>query len=276
VDERVDYGLVTPDIFSHSATLIGHRGLGKGLVAGRLENTLPSFLAALDAGIDWVEVDVRRTADDQLFVAHDAALADGHFLSEITGVQASRYGVPRVQELLEALPPDAGVAFDVKSSLDDAGRSAASTTGAMLGRIGKASLGSRPTVALSFDPAALRHIRDQLPTMPLGLLTWLRFPVEQAVAAAAHLDVQLLAIHAGSLWPNTTTGPADLPSLPQVVTRVHQSNRQLVVWCPTEDQAKSLVAAEVDALVVDDVPFFVEALGSAKQAAAPAQRSVAR
>ena len=257
---------MTPEIFRGSATLIGHRGLGKGLVDGRVENTLPSFLAALGAGIDWVEVDVRRTADDQLFVAHDAALADGHFLSEITGRQASRFGVLRVQELLEALPPEAGVVFDVKSSLDDASRSAVSTTGAVLGRIGSVYLGSRPTVAMSFDPAALRHIREQLPTMPLGLLTWLRFPVEQAVAAAAHLDVQLLAIHAGSLWPNSTTGPADLPPLAQVVTRVHQSNRQLVAWCPTEDQARALVTAEVDALVVDDVPHYVEALGSAKQA----------
>lgn len=266
---------MTSDIFTAPATLIGHRGLGKGLVHGRVENTLPSFLAALDAGIDWVEVDVRRTVDDQLFVAHDAALSDGHVLTEMTGSQASRRGVLRVQELLEALPPEAGVVFDVKSSLDDAGRSAVSTTGAMLGRIGKVALGSRPTVAMSFDPAALRHIREQLPTMPLGLLTWLRFPVEQAVAAAAHLDVQLLAIHAGSLWPNATTGPAELPSLSRVVTRVHQSNRQLVAWCPTPDQAHSLVAAEVDALVVDDVPYYVATLGGAKQTAS-AQGSVRR
>ncbi len=258
---------LTPQVFTKPPSLIGHRGLGKGSVGGHVENTLDSFLAALASGIHWVEVDVRRTLDDELFVAHDAAFADGCFLTEMTGEQASRYGALRVAELLEALPPDAGVVFDLKSSIEDADRPAAATTAALLGRIGKQFLGHREVVALSFDPAALRHMREQLPSMPLGLLTWLRFPIGHAVAAAAHLDVQLLAVHAGSLWPNAATAPEDIPSLQRVVTRVHESNRQLLVWCPTEEQAGALVAAGVDALVVDDVPHHVQAFRErAKQA----------
>ncbi len=257
--------LVRPQVFPRTATLIGHRGLGKGAVQGHVENTVGSFLAALSAGIDWVEVDVRRTQDDELFVAHDAAFADGCNLAEMTGGQASRYGALRMHELLEALPPAAGVVFDVKSSIEDAGRPAASTTAALLARAGKHSIRHRPVVALSFDPAALRHMREQLPSMPLGLLTWLRFPVGHAVAAAAHLDVQLLAVHAGSLWPNAATAPADVPSLQRVVTRVHESNRQLMVWCPTKDQSPSLVAAGVDALVLDDIPRQLRALRTASE-----------
>lgn len=110
------------------------------------------------------------------------------------------------------MPRAAGVVFDVKSSMEDAGRTSALTTAALLARAGKDSPWRRPAVALSFDPASLRHMRDELPTLPLGLLTWLRFPVGHAVAAAAHLDVQVLAIHAGSLWPNADTAPsADNP-----------------------------------------------------------------
>jgi len=255
---------MTRAAFDERPTLIGHRGLGKGSVAGHAENTLGSFLAALDAGVRWLEVDVRRTLDDQLVVAHDAAIADGTFLASMSGGQASRHGILRLHELLEFLPPDVGVVFDVKSAMEDAGRPARSTTAALLARAAKSALRQRPVVALSFDPAALGHMRGLLPTLPLGLLTWLRFPIGQAVAAAAHLDVQVLAVHAGSLWPSPATPRSDLPTLPRVVEQVHASRRQLMVWCPTARQARSLFVGGVDALVVDDVPQQVQALTGSK------------
>ncbi|GAB2656479.1 glycerophosphodiester phosphodiesterase [Kribbella swartbergensis] len=241
-------------VFSRTATLIGHRGLGMGTVLGRAENTLASFLTAVEQGIDWIEVDVRRTADDELFVAHDAALPSGDILAQISGARASRQGVLRVQELLDALPVECGVAFDIKSSLEDAGRSPDRTTAALLGRAARDFDAGRPAIALSFDPAALGHVRAQSPHLPLGLLTWLHFPIGHAVAAAAHLDVQVLAVHAGSLWPNPSTAQIDLPSVQRTLDLVHRSHRQLLVWCPTPDQATYLIDTGVDALVVDDVP----------------------
>jgi len=47
--------------------IIGHRGAA-GLA---LENTRAAMLAALDWGVDVIEFDVRRTADDHLVVMHD-------------------------------------------------------------------------------------------------------------------------------------------------------------------------------------------------------------
>ncbi|NIK62031.1 glycerophosphodiester phosphodiesterase [Kribbella shirazensis] len=251
-------------VFRRRATLIGHRGLGKGTVLGQAENTLGSFLAAVEQGLDWVEVDVRRTADDELFVAHDAALPDGTFLADLTAAQVSRLGGLRVRELLDALPSGCGVAFDIKSCLEDADRSPDRTTAALLGRLVRDAGTGRPMVASSFDPAALLHIRAQAPRLALGLLTWLHFPIGHAVAAAAHLDVQVLAAHAGSLWPNPSTAPLDLPSVRHTLELVHRAHRQLLVWCPTYDQATSLVDTGVDALIVDDVPTHL----------APAERCV--
>ncbi len=243
----------TRHVFSQPATLVGHRGLGRGVVEGQVENTLGSFLGAVEAGIDWVEVDVRRTMDDRLFVAHDA-FAGSNFLTRMTAGEATRAGGLRLDELLEALPGAVGVAFDVKSSLEDALRDRSATTATLLARVGKAAAWQRPVAALSFDPASLRHLREVLPELPLGLLTWTHFPVGLAVAAAAHLDVQVLAIHAGSLWPSSATALADVPALHQVVDHVHQADRQLLVWCPNRAQTRELVAAGADALVVDDVP----------------------
>lgn len=48
--------------------LIGHRGAK----AYEPENTLRSFQKALEMGANAVELDVRKTKDDQLVVIHDA------------------------------------------------------------------------------------------------------------------------------------------------------------------------------------------------------------
>ncbi len=248
------------EVFTHPPTVVGHRGLGKGLVDGVRGNTLESFLAAVDVGADWVEVDVQRAVDDVLFVHHDAALPDDRPLSETPASELSRLGVVRVVDLLEALPARVGVVFDVKSTINDAGRDAASTTAAVLAHTCLEHLGDRPSVAMSFDPSALLHLRDIAPGIPLGLLTWTRFPVGHAVAAAAHLDVDVLAVHAGSLWRNTESGLGNQPLTHRVVEQVHAAGRQLAVWCPSVRRARSLAAVGVDALIVDDVRSHVRAL----------------
>lgn len=240
-------------VFAEAATLVGHRGLGMGMVDGHRGNTLGSFLAAVEAGVDWVEVDVRRSADDALFVLHDEAFKDGTFLATMPADEALRRGALPLTRLLEALPSGVGLVFDVKSSVHDAERSADLTTAALLAEVCKRMLGARPAVAQSFDPAALAHLRERVPSLALGLLTWVRFPVGLAVAAAAHLDVQTLAVHAGSLNRGLKSGPLDVPDLPELVASVHASQRELVVWCPPVRRVRALVSAGVDAMVVDDV-----------------------
>src|SRR5688572_8836443 len=96
--------------------VIGHRGLGSGVVAGHRENTLGSFLAAVEAGVDWVEVDVRRTRDDRLVIAHDPAYDDGLFLVDADAATASARGTLLLDDLLEALPAHVGVDFEDRKS----------------------------------------------------------------------------------------------------------------------------------------------------------------
>lgn len=51
----------------HHIPVLGHRGI----CAKYPENTLPSFAAALDLGVDLIEFDVNMTKDGQLVVIHD-------------------------------------------------------------------------------------------------------------------------------------------------------------------------------------------------------------
>jgi glycerophosphoryl diester phosphodiesterase len=53
--------------FSKSLEVQGHRGCR----ALRPENTLPAFLAAIEAGADTLELDILATSDDKLVIHHD-------------------------------------------------------------------------------------------------------------------------------------------------------------------------------------------------------------
>ena len=95
------------------------------------ENTEASAFAALDQGANWIEVDVRRTKDNQLYNLHDETLdrttngsgplsdwmaadvdtldAGSWFNSEFQGLH-----VPSIAAMLDALQGKANVFFDVK------------------------------------------------------------------------------------------------------------------------------------------------------------------
>lgn len=259
-------------VFGPAAALLGHRGCGRGLVEGFRENTLESFLAAVGFGIDWVEVDVRRTRDDVLVVAHNPARDDGVFWADLTGEQARADGVVTLEDLLAALPERIGVDFDVKTSLEDAPRDRARTTMGLLGPVVRRESARRPTLVTSFDAGALEICHEQAPGVARGLLTWVEFPVGHAVASAAHLGVQVLALHGGSLKPNRREPEHLQRPLRQIVEVAHTSGLELMAWCPGVAFARRLVAAGVDALCVNDVPTVVRQLRAAPPAPVRRQR----
>lgn len=67
-------------LWQHSCVtlVIAHRGASRAAP----ENTVEAFLLAVAQGADGVELDVRRTADLQLVVHHDAVLADGRVIAD--------------------------------------------------------------------------------------------------------------------------------------------------------------------------------------------------
>lgn len=251
-------------VFGPRPVLLGHRGCGRGTVEGYRENTLSSFLAAVELGIDWVEVDVRRTSDDRLVVAHNPATDDGVFYADMTGTGDAL----DLETLLEALPPAVGVDFDVKSAMEDATRSRADSTMGRLAGVVRRESARRPVLISSFDAGALDIARELAPGVPRGLLTWLDFPIGQAVAMAGHLDVQVLAPHWGSLRPNDVE-PRELHRpLEYVVDLVHTSGREFLAWCPGVAFARRLLDAGVDALCVNNVPKVLAELTTPRLATA--------
>jgi glycerophosphoryl diester phosphodiesterase len=235
-----------PPVFADPPVLCGHRGSGRGVVDGQRENTLGSYRAAVAAGLRWVEVDARITADDVLVASHDPVLEDGRFISELP---AADLDLMRVAELLADLPPEIAVDVDVKSSLEDALRPRERTTAALVADLVAGE--SRQVLVTSFDPAALQIVAERAPDVPRGLLTWIRFPLRKAIPAAAHLGVEVVAPHVESFPLRPLTGERDAAT---VVRVAHEAGLEVVAWCPQPDEAEALIAAGVDCLVIDDVP----------------------
>jgi glycerophosphoryl diester phosphodiesterase len=86
--------------------VIAHRGAS----AAAPENTLAAFRLARDLGADWVELDVRRTADDAAIVHHDAHLPDGRAIIETNRVDLP----PSVCDLSDALDACEGMSINVE------------------------------------------------------------------------------------------------------------------------------------------------------------------
>lgn len=241
-------------VFWPRPTVIGHRGCGSGARNGPRENTLESFLAAVRRGLRWIEVDARRSADDRLVVHHNPTTDDGTFIVERAADDLVADGIALLDEVLAAVPAHVGVNIDVKSELEDALTRPDGRTASLLVPVLRRERRRRSLFVSSFDPAVLLHLRDQVSDVPMGLLTWIDFPLRHAVPAAAHLGLDAVGLHTGSFGPNRIESgrvhrPADY-----AVDVAHRAGLEVVAWCPDPETASAFVRAGVDALVVNDIP----------------------
>jgi glycerophosphoryl diester phosphodiesterase len=247
-------------VFGGRPTVLGHRGLGKGVVGGLGENTRESLRQALRAGLRWVETDVRRTADDVLVVGHHPTLRDGSFVASLTLQQARALGALTLAEFLDGMPAEIGVNLDLKTSLEDALRPAERTTASLFAPVAAEIASRRRLLVSSFDPAALLHLRRLAPEVALGLLTWVGFPLRKAIPAAVHLGVEVVVAHWSSFGPNKVDPAPTHPPAEHSIGVAHKAGLEVMAWCPTAAQAAELLSAGIDAVIVDDVPSTLPAL----------------
>lgn len=236
-------------VFADTPVLCGHRGSGRG----DGENTLASFRAAVACGLRWVEVDARVTADDVPVARHDPVTTDGRFISDLTAAETDELEIMRVADLLEDLPAEVAVDVDVKTSLEDALRPRERTTAALVADLVRRAAGPRQLLVSSFDPAALLIVREGAPAVPLGLLTWIRFPLRKAIPAAVHLSVAVVAAHVDSFPLQDGAVQAVERNTATSVRTAHEAGLEVAAWCPEADEQELLIDAGVDCLVIDDV-----------------------
>lgn len=161
--------------------VIGHRGAA----AYAPENTLAGFRTAARLGVEWVEFDVRLTADDRLVLCHDATLErTAGVRGKVRAMAAAELGaldvgawrgpgfagerMPLLEPAIATLAElGLGANIEMKGEPGDAAATA-DALAAVLDRHWPE--GAPPPLVSSFDHAALAALRDRAPRWPRGFL----------------------------------------------------------------------------------------------------------
>lgn len=250
-------------IFDPKPAIVGHRGFGAGERDGFRENTLESYLAAVAHGLTWVEMDVQRSRDGQLVLRHNPVTENGEFIVSLDAGELAASGVPLFEDVMAALPPGVGVNIDVKTVIEDAVDPPDRRTATLVAAALREHAGRRPLFVSSFDPGLLVYLREQdgIPArVPLGLITWLSFPVWHAIPAAASLGLDAVCLHTETLGMHREQPRRMDHTIEKVIGVAHRAGLEVVVWQASPDKAGMLAAAGADALSVNDVPGVLAAL----------------
>jgi glycerophosphoryl diester phosphodiesterase len=230
--------------------LIAHRG---NKVACP-ENTAAAFQQALEDGADILETDLHVSADGHFICIHDSTLdrtTDGSgsvsklSLDQIKSVSAScsrpafeSERVPTLAELIEILPPDIGLALELKSDsfLEE------DVCQKLVAILRRSSVDAR-TVLLSFSIDRLRSIRSVEPELPIGWITLRRaWPIS---------EVEMI----GPLWPWLFVNPL-------YVAIAHSKNQLVCPLDPTPDRRLAYYQfLRCDAVLSDDPGATARSLG---------------
>lgn len=162
----------------------------RGLSAEQPENTLAAFRAAIEAGAQAIELDVRLSHDGHVIIMHDASLArttDGTArvgdldLKEIKTYHTSDGPVPTLDDAFTECAAWDGVwNIEIKAPL---------ATDGVLDLMEKHGLQERLMVT-SMDPSALMTVHKRSPKTPRGLI----------VLGPPDADDMLAADDAGCSW----------------------------------------------------------------------------
>ena len=229
----------------------------RGAAAHHPENTRRSFAAAVEAGADALETDVRMTADGEIVVFHDA---DGSRTCEQSATLASTVWSDVAQwdagegehpmllsEMLETWP-EHFVNIDIK---DDSVAAARATL-----KVVRAA-GRQATVGLgSFHRTVAAAVREEGWTGQMALV-----PREVAAARLLPSVLSRLALYGNAAQIPTHQGMIRLDG-PGFIARCHRLGLRVDYWTIDDPEvAKRLVHAGCDGIVTNDPGLIREALG---------------
>ena len=223
--------------------VIAHRGAS----AAEPQNTIAAFERAVQMGADGVELDVRRTADDQLVVHHDPHLADGRVIRE-----THRSDIPaEIPSLDDALDACAGISvnIEVKNIAGEPDRDPSHWLAWRLGAVLAARGGDARWLLSSFSLGTIDRCRLAVPTARTALLT-----------SPLTAETIGLAARGGHQAIHPYVDLVDQAS----IRLAHRHGLAVNVWtCNDPDRMRELIAWGVDGICTDvpDVALAVRAGG---------------
>ena len=224
-----------------SVTAIAHRG---DPVRER-ENTLPAFTAAVALGADMIELDLRRTRDDEIVVLHDQTLqrlwgVDASVgdldLAQVQDIGDGDLRIPMLREVLDAVPLSLMVDF-TRREVVPGGLAAVLAAGAL-----------ERSLFVTGNVEALRLLRELSAEARIGL-TWVE---------GARRHCHCWKSSSAEYW-NPMFGLVT----PEGVAAVHAAGRRVSTWTVDDPRDMTrMVDSGVDAVVSNRVEELVAFLRS--------------
>jgi len=200
--------------------LLGHRGARAFRQIP--ENTLASFELCLQHGCDGFEFDVRRSADGQAVICHDATVGG----MEIANTASGTLPLPTLEDVLRQFAHRAFLDIELKvAGLE------VQTVGAL-----RQHLPQKGYVVSSFLPEVLTAIHDLDSSIPLGFLCetrdqlrgWRETPAEWMIPQFALVDRQFVEL-------------------------VHRAGKKIMVWTVNRAEGmREFAEWGVDAIITDE------------------------
>jgi glycerophosphoryl diester phosphodiesterase len=230
------------------AAISAHRGGGEDAPAG----TYQAYAGALEAGADYVEFDIRRTADGELAVYHDVRAGGYSAVAQISYAklcELAGYEVPRVADLMRLIAGRAIGHLDLKETRGEE---------AIIERA-LDILGPGQFVATTLEDASAAAIKARFPDVPVGLSLGrdLRaLPRLLRPWARRHEVFPLSRIRAcGADWVAMHQGLA----LAGVLRRCRRHDIKTMIWTVNSDAmiTRWLADPRVDVLITDRPKYAI-------------------
>jgi len=229
--------------------VLAHRGARK--VAP--ENTVEAFRVALDQGADGVELDVHRTADDELVVHHDADAPGLGVLATLpfAGIRTQRPDIPTLYEVLDTCA-GALVNIEIKNLPGDADFDPEHRAADLVVRCLARRDGQDRVLVSSFNLDTIDRLRAIDDAVPTGFLVIGVDPMDG-------LDVCATRGHR-ALHPFVGLVGGDVAA--RVIQRAHELAVAVNVWTVNDDaEVRRFAALGVDGLITDVPDRARHALG---------------
>lgn len=211
--------------------VIGHRGAA-GLAP---ENTISSFLKAVEVGADLVELDVQVTLDGVAIALHDEDLkrvagidvnARRSSYKDLSGIDIGGERIPTLEEVLRIVGDKVGILIEIKVPGDED----------VVMDIVKGSGAEERIAVISFHEEVLANVKRRLPRIPCGIV-YSQPPGKIVDAKRAGFEIVL------PRYPLATQKAVDL---------AHRMGMRVIAWTVNDEKwIVELARRGVDGIATD-------------------------
>lgn len=222
--------------------VIAHRGASKAFK----ENTIEAFAAAAEMGADWVELDVRHTADGAIVVHHDPITPNGELIRSQQLSDMPDH-ISTLEDVIDACG-DMGVNIEIKNDPTEDDYDPEHLMVPAIVKIARAKLSRDKVLVTSFDMGAINAVHDVDPNMPTGFLTDDDIGPDVSIGrASAHAHVAI------NPWDGIVT--------PRWIALAEEAELDVYVWTVDDPKRmKELAKMGVNGIITNVPDVAVKAL----------------